>query len=87
MAKTIMRYKSFLGPVFNWPFQGYRKPTRERAQAFMNMIGAEKVVSVVEHTTPFCVVVRYRDDGLAENQPRGEREKETRVFLARSEEK
>jgi hypothetical protein len=56
MAKTIMRYKSFLGPVLNWPFQGYRKPTREKAQAFMNMIGAEKVVSVVEHTTPFCVV-------------------------------
>jgi hypothetical protein len=45
------------------PAEGNRERIREQAQAFINEIGAENVVSVAEHAMsfgPFSVVVWYR---------------------------
>src|SRR6516165_10595834 len=73
MANVIMRHKAFVGPTAYWNFRSLndnRELIREQAETFINMIGAENVVSVVEHPTnlgPFTVVVWYRVDGAALN--------------------
>jgi hypothetical protein len=62
-----MRHKAFVGPTFYWNFRSLnanREVIREQAEAFINLIGAENVVSVAEHAMsigPFSVAVWYRE--------------------------
>lgn len=66
MATLVMRHKAFVGPIIYWNARSLienRERIREQAQAFINDIGAERVVSVTEHAMtfgPFSVVVWYR---------------------------
>src|SRR5438034_4638866 len=63
---ATLRHKTFVGPTFY--FQGgslneNREIIRSQAEAFVNAIGSENVVSVGEHAMswgPFSVVVWYR---------------------------
>jgi hypothetical protein len=75
-----MHHKTFVAQPVSWNFRSHnemREHLREEAQAFINQIGAEKVISVVELDTSFApheVVVWYRDEasGLGasdENRP------------------
>jgi hypothetical protein len=63
-----MKHKAFVGPVIYWgggSLNMNREKIRYEAEAFMNQIGPEKVVSVAEHAMtlgPFSVVVWYRDE-------------------------
>src|SRR5437016_2603934 len=70
---ATLRHKTFVGPTFY--FQGgslneNREVIRSQAEAFVNRIGSENVVSVAEHAMswgPFSVVVWYRAEaGLAD---------------------
>jgi len=73
MPYVIMCHKTFVGPTMYWNFRSLnenREVIREEAEAFINMIGAEKVVSVTEHAMssgPFTVVVWYRVEAPAPN--------------------
>ena len=67
MAKLVMHHKAFVFPPnCNLTFRSHhekREHLRADAEAFINQIGAEKVVSVVEIDTSFApheVVVWYR---------------------------
>jgi hypothetical protein len=66
MATKLMRHKAFVGPTMYWnarPLNENRERIRDQAEAFINEIGAENVVSVTEHAMtmgPFSVVVWYR---------------------------
>jgi hypothetical protein len=69
MGNLIMRHKAFVGPPSWWNFRPPNEnyeTIRERAEAFINTIGAENIVSVTEHaltsSAPFSVVVWYRVD-------------------------
>jgi hypothetical protein len=75
MGNLIMRHKAFVGPPSFWNFrpanENFEK-IREQAEAFINAIGAENVVSVTELApsyAPFSVVVWYRVDAAEPNQP------------------
>ena len=67
-AMKIIRHKKFVGPKMYWNFQGLdanREKYRQQAEAFVNEIGVENVVSIAEHVTsngPFSVVVWYKAD-------------------------
>ena len=75
--RTMMRHSVFVEPkvcpVWCWNAQARRARSREkvraRAEAFINEIGADTVVSITEQAPllgPFSVVVWYReltDDG------------------------
>ena len=72
-----MRHSAFIEPrvypIWCWNARTLRERShgkiRERAEAFINEIGADSVISVTEHAPifgPFSVVVWYReltDDG------------------------
>jgi hypothetical protein len=67
MARVVMRHKSFVTRRrFYWSHRDLnenREEIRDEAEAFINMIAVENVVSVVEHSmmgAPFSVVVWYR---------------------------
>jgi hypothetical protein len=67
MARVVMRHRSFFTRRrFYWSHRDLnenREEIRDEAEAFINRIGAENVVSVVEHSmtgATFCVVVWYR---------------------------
>jgi hypothetical protein len=66
MAKLVMHHKAFVAPPVSGNFRSHnemREQLRAQAQAFINQIGAEKVISVVELDTsfaPYEVVVWYR---------------------------
>jgi hypothetical protein len=66
MLKMVMQHRAFVGPTLYFNFRGLRanrETIREQAEAFINEIGAENVVSVAEHAMdwgPFSVVVWYR---------------------------
>jgi hypothetical protein len=69
---SVVRHKTFVGKTCYWNFRGLnwnRERIREQAGAFIDEIGAERVVSVAEHAMtlgPFSVVVWYRaDEGAA----------------------
>jgi hypothetical protein len=70
----VMKHKTFVGPTFYWTgsLAANRERIRDQAQEFINRIGADKIVSVAEHAMtigPFSVVVWYRDEAAAPNQP------------------
>jgi hypothetical protein len=64
----MMRHKAFVGPTFYFNSRGLnanREGIRAQAEAFMNEVGAENIVSVAEHAMtfgPFSVVVWYQVD-------------------------
>jgi hypothetical protein len=66
MAKLVMHHKAFIILPDNRTFRSHnemREHVRAEAQVFINQIGAEKVISVVEIDTSFApheVVVWYR---------------------------
>jgi hypothetical protein len=62
-----IRYKTFVGPIMYWSgsLNSNREKFRKQAEAFINEIGVENVLSVTEHAIPlgpFSVVVWYRVD-------------------------
>ncbi len=62
-----IRHKTFVGPTVYWrgSLNTNREKFRAQAEAFINEIGVENVVSVTEHAMtfgPFSVVVWYRVD-------------------------
>ena len=60
-----VRHKTFVGPVIVIGLHASRERIRENAEAFINEIGADTVLSVAEHAMtlgPFSVVVWYRVD-------------------------
>jgi hypothetical protein len=69
---TTLRHRTFVGPT--WYTQGgtlneNREVIRAQAEAFVNRLGIENVVSVSEHAMswgPFSVVVWYRSDSPVE---------------------
>ena len=68
----MMRHKAFVGrPYWFRSVNESLETIREQAEAFINVIGAENVVSVAEHATSglFSVVVWYRIEAAAPNQP------------------
>jgi len=81
MANVVMRHRSFVTRRrFYWSRRDLNETlevVRDEAEAFINRIGAENVVSVVEHSmvgAPFCIVVWYRvEESAAEpsRQPTG----------------
>ena len=66
--------ESTVYPIWSWNAHSRRERKREsirqRAEEFINDIGADNVVSVTEHATslgPFSVVVWYRETVNTEN--------------------
>ncbi len=63
-----IRHKTFVGPTMYWNFKSLnsnREKFRAQAEAFMDEIGAENVITIAEHVTsngPFSVVVWYKAD-------------------------
>ena len=75
MARVVMRHRSFVSRRrFYWSHRDLnenREEIRDEAEAFINIIGAENVASVVEHSmvgVPFCVVVWYRVEEAEPNE-------------------
>ena len=71
-ANLILRHRTFVGPAVYWnfrPLNQNRERIRAQAEAFVDEIGAENVVSVVEHAAflgGFTVVVWYQAPSAAE---------------------
>ena len=68
----MMRHKAFVGrPYWFRSVNESLETIREQAEAFINVIGAENVVSVAEHATSglYSVVVWYRVEAATPNQP------------------
>lgn len=62
-----IRHKTFVGPTiywnWTWSLNENREKIREKAEAYINEIGVENVLSVTEHAMtlgPFSVVVWHR---------------------------
>jgi len=69
---TTMRHRTFIGPTFYTAGKSLnenREVIRAQAQAFVNAVGVDNVVSVCEHAMtfgPFSVVVWYRAGTVAD---------------------
>jgi hypothetical protein len=69
---TELRHKTFIGPTIYWQggtLNENREAIRAEAEAFVNRIGLQNVVSICEHAMtlgPFSVVVWYRAEASIE---------------------
>jgi hypothetical protein len=69
-----VRHKTFVGPVIVARLHTSRERIRENAEAFVNEIGADNVLSIAEHAMtlgPFSVVVWYRVEESNANRDAG----------------
>jgi hypothetical protein len=72
---STLRHRTFVGPTFytaGGSLNENREAIRSQAQAFVNGIGLENVVSICEHAMtfgPFSVVVWYRGDAAGDDNP------------------
>ena len=72
MGNLLMRHKAFVGaPYWFRTVNDSLERIRGQAEEFINLIGAENVVSVAEHARGghFSVVVWYRVEAAAPNPP------------------